>query len=196
MSDMVCMLLAIRSGDLEAFHTWIFDLDEMEAIGELTNTYGGTSRLDDKNRPIKDEDGLFQGTSPVLHAAQTGNVSMYSSVLDEMKKREVRFSLAMQGVSLPEGGGGTDNFRRSRFRYNMYLESVPSTHTFHHGRYECGLMYRCYGLYEHFVSVQRCAGCGILTPSKHVLCRAAVYMMNQSAFPSLLCLCCNYEIVW
>lgn len=106
MSDMVCMLLAIQSGDREAFQKWIFDLDEMEAIGELTNTYGGTSRLDDENRPIKDDYGLFKGTSPVLHAAQTGNASMYSALLDEMGKREVRSSLAMKGFSVPGDGWG------------------------------------------------------------------------------------------
>lgn len=122
------MLLAIKSGDREAFQKWILDLDEMEAIGELTNTYGGTSRLDDRSRPIKDDYGLFKGTSPVLHAAQTGNASMYSALVDEMRKREVRVSLAMQGVSVPGGGGCADIFSRSRFTSSLFGKHALNTY--------------------------------------------------------------------
>lgn len=95
---MVNMLLAVQRGDPEAFQEWIGALDETEAREELTKTYGGDPHQHDEDRPIADAYGLFHDTSSILHAAKTGNASMFSAVLHEMRERQVMSSLSMRGT--------------------------------------------------------------------------------------------------
>lgn len=115
MSDMVDMLRAVQRGGPEAFKRWIGALDEMEAIEQLTKTYGGRPHQHGEDRHFADAYGLFQRTSSILHAAKTGNASMFSAVLHEMRQREVNSPHSMTRDFLAHGGGGTDICFRSEF---------------------------------------------------------------------------------
>lgn len=62
-------------------------MSEADAIACLTSTYG-------RGRDTPDEDGLFEGTTAILHAARSGKQDMFSSVL-----RMIRMKLTLQQVN-------------------------------------------------------------------------------------------------
>lgn len=82
--DMACareqtMERAISSGDPEKVSALLDSMDKAPAIRQLTGCYGGRGYTEDDN-------GLHGMTVPILHAAYTGNVSMFLSVHDAMRK--------------------------------------------------------------------------------------------------------------
>lgn len=104
---MVAMLLAIIDrGDQGELNTWLGALSRWEAVEELTKTYGGDVHLHGEDSLIEDSYGLFQGTSPILHAAKTGKAWMFSAVRDAMRERKVISPFSTQRDFLPRGGGG------------------------------------------------------------------------------------------
>ena len=71
------MKMAVLSGDPRRVEALIGTMVPEEALEALSTTYGGAegSYLD------ADEDDLFSWTSPVLHAARSGNLAIFESVV-------------------------------------------------------------------------------------------------------------------
>lgn len=99
---MATMLLAIQRGHPEAVQQLLGALSGREAIEELTKTYGGVVQDEgvDEDDPVADENGLYQGTSPILHAAKTGKTSMFSAIRNAMRARQVKLPPFDAGVLL------------------------------------------------------------------------------------------------
>ena len=72
------MKMALLSGDPNKVNTLIGSMGTEEALEALSSTYGGArERWWDA-----DEDHLFSWTSPILHAARSGNnVEIFDSVV-------------------------------------------------------------------------------------------------------------------
>lgn len=80
-ADVTTMQEAIQTGVPEAVETLLDGMsDRAQVVTQLTTRYGGTSSGD------ADEDGLFDATYPILHAALGGNPSMFRVVLHAMRK--------------------------------------------------------------------------------------------------------------
>ncbi|CAN0448440.1 unnamed protein product, partial [Ascophyllum nodosum] len=55
-------------------------MSETEAVEQLTLTYG-------RGRDIPDDDGLFEGATPILHAARRGEPAIFSALVRGMRAR-------------------------------------------------------------------------------------------------------------
>lgn len=100
---MATMKAAIQSGRPEAVEELLNSMSESEGTGQLTKTYGGLQvGLGGTTSPA-DEDGLFRGTSPIMHAASYGKVGIFSAVLGAMKARQVTASLSQQRLYFVTG---------------------------------------------------------------------------------------------
>ena len=140
---MVTMLLAVQNGDPEAFKSWLDAMSSVEAIEELTKTYGGVQNEEVEAKLVADENGLYQGTSPILHAAKTGNTSMFSAILDAMRARQVILFPYYQQRAFSDRVGGGRGYKwveGSRFSSKACLGIIPSTHIANQRRYQCQLM--------------------------------------------------------
>lgn len=77
---------AISTGDLEEVSALIKSTNEPSAVVRLlTGCYGGRRREDEERdrgdfKDDPDQNGLLRMTTPLLHAAHTGNTSMFSTV--------------------------------------------------------------------------------------------------------------------
>lgn len=80
---MTTMELAILSGIPAAVEGLLANTTEAEALKQLTRTYGG----DAEDRERRDDNRLYGGTTPILHAVLTGEEEMFSAVLLVMRRR-------------------------------------------------------------------------------------------------------------
>eukprot|EP00903_Cladosiphon_okamuranus_P019126 g17596.t3 len=83
-AEMTTMEDAISSGVPENVSGLLDRMDNASAIRQLTGCYGGRGS---KFEPHKDDKGLGRMTVPLLHAAYTGNTSMFSTVLGAMEAK-------------------------------------------------------------------------------------------------------------
>lgn len=72
--------MAIRSGLPNKIEDLLKPMSEIEVIDCLTSTYG-------LGKEETDDDGLVQGTTPILHAAMSGNLEVFLAVLSVMRAR-------------------------------------------------------------------------------------------------------------
>ena len=72
-TDLMSMETAIRSGRDDEVHDLLAQMSQTGAIEQLTRKYG-------LGRDEPDEDGLFVGTTPILHAARSGKLAVFSAV--------------------------------------------------------------------------------------------------------------------
>ena len=86
--------VAIRNGQPREVEDLLARMSDEEAIGQLTSTYG-------QGRDRPDDNGLYQGTTPILHAARSGNTAILSSVFQAMQARlttqQVRHTIDSEG---------------------------------------------------------------------------------------------------
>ena len=75
------MKMALLSGDPSRVRALIEPMGEEEALEALSTTYGGAG----EGGWDADEDHLFSWTSPILHAARSGNLKMFDSVVEAMR---------------------------------------------------------------------------------------------------------------
>lgn len=103
---------AICTGDPEAVSAFLDGIDSASAIRQLVGGYGGGRKIDKVGRKVdkdvlrKDDQGLFRMTVPLLHAAYTGNIAMFSTVLGAMRAKlraqQVNIVAKLCSVSLVE----------------------------------------------------------------------------------------------
>jgi len=72
--------MAIRNGLPNNVEDLLKPMSKIEAIDCLTSTYGLG-----KEQP--DDDGLFEGTTPILHAARSGEPEVFLALLSAMRAR-------------------------------------------------------------------------------------------------------------
>ena len=81
------MKMAVQSGNPKAVDDLMERLSDTLAVDALTTTYGGvhTTYADGRIAYEADKDSLFRGTSPILHAARSGNLAVFESVMKAME---------------------------------------------------------------------------------------------------------------
>lgn len=84
----------ISSGNPEKVSAHLGSMEKASAIRQLTGCYGGRGNIASSNSK-KDDHDLYRMTVPILHAAYTGNTSIFSSVHDAMRE-----TLTVQQVRL------------------------------------------------------------------------------------------------
>ena len=78
---MTSLQFAIQSGIPEAVSVLLDGMtDDAQRVAQLTRRYGGTSTGD------MDDDGLFDGTNPILHAALVFNSDIFGLILTAMNR--------------------------------------------------------------------------------------------------------------
>lgn len=86
--------VAIRNRQSREVEYLLARMSDEEAIGQLTSTYG-------QGRDRPDHNGLYQGTTPILHAARSGNIAILFSVFQAMRARlttqQVRHTIDSEG---------------------------------------------------------------------------------------------------
>lgn len=75
---------AIQSGVPEAVGDLLKGWSDAECIEHLTATYGGRITF---CMPREDANGLNEGTPPILHAARSGNMAIFSTILNAMEEK-------------------------------------------------------------------------------------------------------------
>ena len=80
LTDLMTMETAIRSGREDEVQRLLAQMSEIEAVEQLTMTYG-------RGRDRPDDDGLFEGATPILHAARTGKPAIFSALVRGMRAR-------------------------------------------------------------------------------------------------------------
>ena len=75
--------MAVQSGDAKAVDDLMERLNDTLAVDELTTTYKGVLC----NPSEADENDLFEGTSPILHAARSGNMAVFDSAMKAMQAK-------------------------------------------------------------------------------------------------------------
>ena len=80
LTDLMTMETAIRSGREDVVHDLLAQMSETEAVEQLTVTYG-------LGKHSPDDDGLFEGATPVLHAARRGEPAVFSVIVRVMRER-------------------------------------------------------------------------------------------------------------
>ena len=80
LTDIMSMETAIRSGRDDEVEGVLARMSETEAVEQLTHKYG-------RGREMPDDDGLFEGTTPILHAARSGKPAVFSAVVRAIRAR-------------------------------------------------------------------------------------------------------------
>ena len=80
LTDLMTMETAIRSGCEDEVQRLLAQMSETEAVEQLTLTYG-------RGRDSPDDDGLFEGATPIIHAARRGDPGIFSAVVRVMRAR-------------------------------------------------------------------------------------------------------------
>ena len=93
------MRIAVQSGDAKAVEDLMQRLSDTLAVDELTTTYGG--HLYNPYRP--DRDDLFGVTSPILHAARSGNLAVFESVMKAMQAKLSQEQVTSHTIKLTFG---------------------------------------------------------------------------------------------
>lgn len=78
--DVTTIQMAIRNGLPNEVENLLGPMSEIEAIDCLTSTYG-------LGKIEPDDDGLFESTTPILHAARSVKIEVFLSVLGTMRAR-------------------------------------------------------------------------------------------------------------
>ena len=92
------MKMAIQSGDPKAVDDLMERLSDTLAVDILTTTYGGGFFYWEE-----DEDDLFSGTYPILHAARSGNLAVFDSVMKAMEAKLSREQVTSHTIKLSFG---------------------------------------------------------------------------------------------
>ena len=90
LADITKIQNAIRNGLSDEVEALLGQMTCAEVTDCFTTTYGlGIDRPDD--------DGLYQGATPILHAARSGNPDVFSSVIRTMRAKlgpqQVRYTM-------------------------------------------------------------------------------------------------------
>ena len=94
-ADILTMKRAVQSGDPKAVDNLMECLSDTLAVDELTTTYGGHA----SDRYVADKDNLFGDTSPILHAAGSGNLAVFKSVMKAMQAKLSREQVTHHTIS-------------------------------------------------------------------------------------------------
>ena len=95
-ADISTMKMAVQSGNPKAVDDLMEHLSDTLAVDELTTTYGGHLF----SPYLADGDNLFKGTSPILHAVQSGNLAMFESVMKAMQAKLSREQVTPHTIKL------------------------------------------------------------------------------------------------
>lgn len=72
--------MVIRNGLSEEIEDLLGTMNDAEITHRLTSTYG-------RGEDYPDDDGLYEGTTPVIHAARSGKLDIFSSNFRAMRTR-------------------------------------------------------------------------------------------------------------
>ena len=89
------MKMAVESGSPKAVDDLMERLSDTLTVDELTTTYGGGDIWNEA-----DKDNLFRGTSPILHAARSGNLAVFKSVMKAMEAKLSREQVTPYTIKL------------------------------------------------------------------------------------------------
>ena len=93
------MKIAVQSGVPKAVDDLMESLSDTLEVDELTTTYGdGTFRVEEDKENI-----LFKGTSPILHAARSGNLPVFKAVMKAMQSKLSQEKVAPHTMNLSFG---------------------------------------------------------------------------------------------
>ena len=98
-SDILSMKMALLSGDPSRVRALIEPMGEEEALEALSTTYGGAG----EPGWDADENHLFSWTSPILHAARSGNLEIFDSVVEKMRKLNLSTDQVILDTIVREG---------------------------------------------------------------------------------------------
>lgn len=78
--DVTAIKMAIRNGVSDEVEGLLGTMNDAEITHYLASTYG-------QGRDFLDDDGLYEGTTPVIHAARSGNPDIFASIIRAMRTR-------------------------------------------------------------------------------------------------------------
>ena len=94
-AEISTMRMAVQSGDAKAVDDLMERLNDTLAVEELTTTYGGGLWSREADRY-----DLSKGTSPILHAARSGNLAVFESVMKAMQAKLSREQVTSHTIML------------------------------------------------------------------------------------------------